>query len=350
MNSSKIYKPLPQNNFDLLRLLFASMVVFFHIAILSQVPSFAWMKYSPSLFAVQAFFFVSGYLVTMSYEKSHSISDYWKKRILRIAPAYIFVVVGAALLLSLISTLSFSEYFSHKDFWRYIGFNLMLANFIAPSLPGVFMTQYESAVNVSLWTIKIEVLFYACVPFIVWAVRKWGYNRVLGLVFFLSLIWKVGFYIQGNFTGDDIYFKLAKQLPGQICFFVGGAWCFYKTRHGFKPTLWMAVSGILLYCFTNGWLFELLSPLAVTILVSWSAISMPRIGNIGKHGDFSFGIYLFHAPIAQTFISLGLFSAYPIKGMIVALLCIAALSIFSWNYVERPFLSHRKQTGKPILS
>ena len=226
----------------------------------------------------------------------------------------------------------------------------MLANFNAPSLPGVFLGQYESAVNVSLWTIKIEVLFYACVPVIVWAVRKWGYNRILGIVFFLSLAWKVGFYVQGTATGADVYFRLAKQLPGQLCFFAGGAWCFYKTRDGFRPPVWMAVVGFLLYYVPEGWLFELLSPVAVTMFVSWAAISMPRIGNVGKHGDFSFGIYLFHAPIAQTFISLGYFSVYPVKGMIAALLCIAALAIFSWNYVERPFLGHRKQAVKPALA
>ncbi|MGK5043081.1 acyltransferase family protein [Janthinobacterium sp. GB1R12] len=351
MNSLKKDAPLHQNNFDLLRLIFASMVVFFHIAILSQVPGFAWMtQHISSLFAVQAFFIVSGYLVTMSYEKSRSLGDYWKKRMLRIAPAYVFVVVGAAVLLSLLSTLPFAEYFSSKDFWRYIAFNLALANFNAPSLPGVFLGQYESAVNVSLWTIKIEVLFYACVPVIVWAVRKWGYNKILGLVFFLSLAWKVGFFVQGTATGTEFYFKMAKQLPGQLCFFAGGAWCFYKTREGFRPPAWMAVAGILLYYIPDGWLFEMLSPIAVTMLVSWAAISMPRLGNVGKHGDFSFGIYLFHAPIAQVFISLGLFSVYPVRAMIAAILCIVLLALFSWNYIEQPFLRHRKQIPKPALA
>lgn len=351
MSSLKKDIALHQNNFDLLRLVFAGMVVFFHIAILSQVPSFSWMlKHISSLFAVQAFFIVSGYLVTMSYEKSFSLGDYWKKRMLRIAPAYIFVVVGAALLLSFLSVLSFGEYFSSKEFWRYIGFNLVLANFNAPSLPGVFFDQYESAVNVSLWTIKIEVLFYACVPVIVWAARKWGYNKVLCSIFLLSVAWKVGFYIQGMATASEFYFKMAKQLPGQLCFFAGGAWCFYKTREGFRPPAWMAVAGIFLYYIPDGWIFELVSPVAVTMIVSWAAISMPRIGNVGKHGDFSFGIYLFHAPIAQTFISFGLFAVYPVQTMIAAIFCIALLAVFSWNYIERPFLNHRKHVPKPALA
>lgn len=332
-----------QNNFDLLRLVFASMVVFFHIAILSQVPEFSWMvQHISSLFAVQAFFIVSGYLVTMSYEKSRSLSEYWKKRILRIAPAYVFVVVGAALSLSFFSVLSFGEYFSSREFWRYIGFNLLLTNFSAPSLPGVFLGQYETAVNVSLWTIKIEVLFYACVPVIVWAIRKWGYKKILGAVFLFSLAWKLGFYLQGTVTENEFYFKMSKQLPGQLCFFAGGAWCYYKTRDGFRPPLWMAIAGVLLYYFLDGWLFALLSPIAVTMVVGWAAISMPRIGNVGKHGDFSFGIYLYHAPIAQAFISLGFFSVAPVRAMIAALLCVALLAIFSWNYIERPFLGHRK--------
>lgn len=340
---SKKYTLHPhENNFDLLRLIFSCMVVFFHMAILSQVAALSWLGYLSSTFAVQAFFIVSGYLVTMSFEKSQSLGVYWKKRMMRIAPAYIFVVVAAAVSLSLISTFSFVEYFSDTGFWRYIGFNLILANFSAPSLPGVFAGQFESAVNVSLWTIKIEVLFYACVPVIVWAIRKFGYKTILGTIFALSLSWKVLFFLQGTATGSDFYFKMAKQLPGQLSFFAGGAWCYYRTLEGFRPPFWMAVAGVLLYAFTDGWLFEFVAPFAVTMLVSWAAISMPKLVDVGKHGDFSFGIYLYHAPIVQTCIFLGFFAAYPIQTLVVAMLLITSIAVFSWNYVEKPFLGHRK--------
>src|SRR5581483_10427826 len=159
---------LRDNNFDALRLIFASLVVFFHIAVLSAVSSLDWMpRYMSATFAVQAFFVVSGFLVTMSCENSSSLGSYAIKRFRRIAPAYVTVVVGAAILLSFMSALPARQYFSHPDWWRYVGYNLLLSNFNAPDLPGVFQSNPQAAVNGSLWTIKVEVGFYLVVPIMV---------------------------------------------------------------------------------------------------------------------------------------------------------------------------------------
>ncbi|WP_229205863.1 acyltransferase [Duganella sp. Leaf126] len=340
MNSTNL--PVPhKNNFDLLRLVFASMVVFFHIGILSQSPVLSWTMNISATFAVQAFFVVSGYLVTMSCEKSRSLLEYGKKRLFRIAPAYVFVVVGAAIILSTMSSLSAVDYFSNVGFWRYIGMNLALANFSAPSLPGVFVHQYESAVNVSLWTIKIEVLFYACAPVIVWASRRIGYRPVLGMLFVLSSAWMSGFSFFGEHAGNDFYLRLAKQLPGQLAYFVGGAWCYYATRDGARLPTYAAVLALVFYASTNGWLFRLGAPLAVAAIVSWAALTLPRLGDVGKHGDFSFGIYLFHVPIVQTAIALGYFSSNPVATMLGTIMVVFSAAVFSWNFIEKPFLKHR---------
>ena len=331
-----------KNNFDWLRLIFASMVALFHAGILSQASELQWTMGISATFAVQAFFVVSGYLVIMSCEKSKSLAEYAKKRILRIAPAYIFVVVAAAIMLSMLSTLDAKEYFSSDGFWRYIGMNLALANFSAPSLPGVFAHQYESAVNVSLWTIKIEVLFYICAPAIVWAVRRFGYRTVLTSILIFSSAWMVGFSVLGEQSGNEFYLRLAKQLPGQMAFFVGGAWCYYATRDGARPPVWAALVGLVFYGLFNGWLFRLGAPLAVAAIVSWAALSLPRISDVGKHGDFSFGIYLFHVPILQSAIALGYFSNAPYITLVSTLAIILTSAVFSWNFIEKPFLNHRK--------
>lgn len=338
----KISSSAHQNNFDWLRLIFASMVVLAHIGILTQREEFSWMMKISAGFAVQAFFVVSGYLVTMSCEKSKSLGDYARKRISRIAPAYIFVVVAAAVCLSLMSSLGFREYFSSTGFWRYIGMNLALANFSAPSLPGVFTDQYESAVNVSLWTIKVEVLFYLCAPVIVLAVKRLGYRKALLTIFLLSTAWMLGFSLLGSYTGNEFYLKLAKQLPGQMTFFVGGAWCYYATRDGGAPSGWMALLGLLFYATTSSWLFLLGAPIAVAAIVSWAALTLKYLGNIGKHGDFSFGIYLFHVPIVQTLIALGYFSSAPYLTLSLAILIVAMAGILSWNFIEKPFLNRGK--------
>ncbi|MFX9097300.1 acyltransferase family protein, partial [Acinetobacter baumannii] len=77
-----------ENNFDLLRFGLASIVVLFHTSRLSQAASLSWMQhYFSATFAVEAFFTVSGFLIFMSYERSHSLLSYAKKRARRIFPA-----------------------------------------------------------------------------------------------------------------------------------------------------------------------------------------------------------------------------------------------------------------------
>jgi peptidoglycan/LPS O-acetylase OafA/YrhL len=340
-DKSGIANRLRDNNFDALRLIFASMVVVFHIGILSQAASLAWCSHISATFAVQAFFVVSGFLVTMSFEHSSSIKSYASKRLRRIMPAYIVVIIAAALGLSAISVLPWTAYFTNRELWRYLGFNLVLSNFSAPSLPGVFESNFITAVNGSLWTIKIEVAFYCLVPFMVWATQRFGARKVLSTMFVGSILWKIGFNVAAATTGAEIYAKLAKQLPGQLCFFAGGAWAYYRTREGRSINGLVAAIGVIVYAISSGgWFYDLTAPLAVTAIVYWAAIAGPRLPAVAKHGDFSYGIYLYHFPLVQTFIALGTFRWSPLAGSMTSVAVVGVSAVLSWQLVERTAL-HR---------
>jgi peptidoglycan/LPS O-acetylase OafA/YrhL len=356
VRTAKLYKPLAldgsgiasrlrDNNFDSLRLIFASMVVAFHMGLLSQAPSLAWTLYISATFAVQAFFVVSGFLVTMSFENSVSMKSYASKRLRRIAPAYVVAVVGAAVGLSMVSSLQPHEYFTNREFWRYLGLNLTLSNFAAPNLPGVFQSNAVNAVNGSLWTIKIEVAFYCLIPLVVIAARRFGYGRVLGAVFIASVLWKVGFNAALNVTGNEFYSKLAKQIPGQLSFFAGGAWAYYRTRDQKRSTgAFLTALSVIAYSVSGtGWFYDLIAPVAVTIIVYWAAIAGPRLPATAKHGDFSYGIYLYHFPLVQTLVALELFRWSPLAGAITLMVVVGVSAVISWRIVEQPLL-HRRLT------
>jgi peptidoglycan/LPS O-acetylase OafA/YrhL len=336
-----ISRRLQVDNFDALRLIFASIVVLYHIGVLSHVDSLAWSLNLSASFAVQAFFVVSGFLVTMSFENSSSIKSYISKRLRRITPAYVAVIIAAALGLSAISTLPLGAYFADREFWRYVAFNLVLSNFSAPSLPGVFQSNYMSAVNGSLWTIKIEVAFYFLVPFIVWATRRAGPFKVLGTIFVVSVIWKLGFSAAATTTGMEIYGKLAKQLPGQMCFFAGGAWAYYRTLRGKTISVLVAAVAVAVYALGSGWFYDLTAPFAVTAVVSWAAIAGPRLPAVAKHGDFSYGIYLCHFPLIQSLVALGLYQRSPLAGWITSIIVVVLCAAISWRFIEHPFLRRR---------
>ena len=61
--------------------------------------------------------------------------------------------------------------------------NLIFLNFVHPTLPGVFEGNQLSEVNGALWTLKIEVMFYAAVPLLAWAFRKLGRLPVIAAVY-----------------------------------------------------------------------------------------------------------------------------------------------------------------------
>lgn len=334
---------LRDNNFDALRVIFASMVVFFHMGVVSGQAKLQWLQSISATFAVQAFFVVSGFLVTMSFERSSSLSSYCGKRIRRIAPAYIAVVVGAAVLLASLSTDSLSQYFASAGFWRYLGYNLLLMNFRAPTLPGVFQSNPMPAVNASLWTIKIEVGFYVVVPLIVWLARKFGPRKVLGALFLGSLAWRLGFEALSVYGSLGLFGKLAKQLPGQLSFFAGGAWAYYQVLEHRSPKMLLALAGAIAYGLTSGFLHEAVAPFAVVALVSWAAVAGPRLPPLGRYGDFSYGIYLYHFPIVQALIALGVFAWSPYGAVLLVSIAVLCCSIASWFLIEAPALSGRVQ-------
>lgn len=335
---------LATNNFDLLRLLFASMVVVYHTGILSQSPALAWMQtWMSGDLGVQGFYVVSGFLVTMSFERCSSLWSFAEKRFRRIAPAYVIVVVGAAVLLVLISRLSWVEYFSSRDWFSYVGWNLLLSNFVFPNLPGVFEGNYKQAVNGSLWTIKIEVAFYCMVPVIAWLGHRVGEWRTWAALLVASLVWRMGFDLFAVWSGNAIWAKLAIQAPGQLSFFLVGAMAYKRTRLGLpSPPLWLAIIGCVIYATTDGLAHEFAAPFAVGTIVYWAAISCSRRVDIGRYGDFSYGIYLYHWPILQTFIALGWFATSPGLAAFGAFVTVAMVSIGSWYLVERRYLSHRR--------
>jgi peptidoglycan/LPS O-acetylase OafA/YrhL len=351
--------PIPDrlkvNNFDGMRLLFASMVVVFHIALLSQAASLALLhKWVSSLFAVQAFFFVSGFLVVMSFDKTKSIGSYFKKRSLRIAPAYIAVVLGGAVLLASMSTLSLGDYFTSPGWRAYLVSNLLLSNFANPSLPGVFTDNYEQAVNGSLWTIKIEVMYYCSVPFLVWGVHRFGYKPLLAAIFIGAIAWHAGLLYLADASGNDFYARLAKQLPGQMSFFAGGAFAYYRTKEGLPPPpAWAAALAVAIYALAKGPVFPIVAPCCVTIIAYWAAIGLRQVWSAHKVGDVSFGIYLYHFPIAQTMIALGVFAVAPVAGFVAVCALTLAMAVASWHLLEKRALrlAHRRQPATaPSLS
>ncbi|MBV8207204.1 MAG: acyltransferase, partial [Acidobacteria bacterium] len=219
------------NNFDLARLLLATLVVFFHAAMLSEHPRLLFLHRLDARGAVEGFFVISGFLIFASYERSRSLRDYFVKRARRILPGYWF-----ATLLCLAIAAGYGRLFRAGKFL--IG-NLTFLGFISPGIPGVFESNPENAaMNGALWTIKIEVLFYCAVPVLVFLCRRFRPILVLSACIAASLAWRAALARHSS---------LSLQLPGQLSYFSLGALAYYYRPAFHRIAKWIWAPALLLY-------------------------------------------------------------------------------------------------------
>jgi peptidoglycan/LPS O-acetylase OafA/YrhL len=336
--SSAFDLSLRSNNFDLLRFLFAFIVFLVHSYVLSGAETLSILsQLFSSAIAVKCFFVVSGFLIFMSYENSSDTTLFFMKRARRIYPAYLSIVLICAVLGSLFSTYSMSEYWSLPAL-KYIAANLIFLNFLQPNLPGLFENNSLQAVNGALWTLKIEVMFYLFVPIAVMAFRKFGRLAVISALYIASVLYSVVIIELVRRTGVDSYMELQRQLPGQLTFFLAGAACYYYFQYLAKYGLWLLVLAMVAFIL-RAWLpWVVIEPVALGIVVVYFACLFPCMGNFGKYGDFSYGMYIVHFPILQVLISFSLFKESPWLMLGISCALILTVAVLFWNFIEKPFL------------
>ena len=331
-----------KNNFDLLRLTLAILIMISHSAGLSENDLMLDIgNLINAKVAVDAFFIISGFLIFMSFENSSSIWSYTKKRAKRILPGYIAVIVICAVALSVVSVLKFAEYFTNKEFFQYIFFNLTTFNFLQPTLPGVFVDQRVQAINNPLWTIKVEIMFYIAVPIIGYIFSKINKVAAIAAIYLLSILYSTAIMQLGDRLDPSFLIQLEQQLPGQMAFFISGTllYYFYEKFHN-NSFIFLAISVLILVIHNFAFEIYFLYPLAFAVTVIYFCLIVKYLGNFGKYGDFSYGIYIWHFPILQVFVHYQLFDRALI-GIPLSYLCVFIAAYLSWNYIEKPFLNKR---------
>ncbi|WP_417384119.1 acyltransferase family protein [Gimesia sp.] len=287
--------------------------------------------------AVQGFFVVSGFLIVMSYERSSSLRSYASKRVRRIYPAYFTVVMLSAVFLVLVSQKTVQEYFS-LAWLKYLAANLTFINFLQPSLPGVFDANKFPVVNGALWTLKVEAMFYIAVPVVVYFLRRFPRLPLLILIYLLSIAYSELLLSAYAKTGVEFYDRLARQLPGQMCFFMAGAALFYYLPI-FERNIKWCVTAAAVILMVDGMLLPLpwLQPAALASLVVFFGLFL-YAGNFGKYGDFSYGVYILHFPILQLLLNTGWFPEHQWLFLLTTIGLTAVGAFLMWNLIEKRFL------------
>jgi len=320
------------NNFDILRLLFAWIVVFTHCYDLSLSPAFLKLLFlMQSERAVFGFFAISGCLIVASWDRARSARDYFSRRAKRILPAYWLAILFCLIMGSLFTSLPLHTFWMNAATWKYIFWNLLFLNFVHPSLPGVFSNNPYAVMDGALWTIKLEVGFYLLVPILIYCVRRFGRGLTLSSVFVASVVYRMVLMHMGRVT-------LAQQLPGQLCFFIAGTAVYYYFPQflAHRKKVWLIVLPLLVAAFLTNWV--ILDAIAIPLFTMAIAFLLPAYRGITHYGDFSYGTYVLHFPIVQGIIAVGLFARSPWLAFTVVVGVVSVAAVASWFGVERRFL------------
>lgn len=337
-----------KNNFDFIRFVAASAVLFTHTFPLSgnndSEPFLLLSNKQTTLghIAVAVFFIISGFLVSQSYERSSSIMSFTKARILRIFPGLLTVLLLSSFVLGPVATtLPLNEYFKNGQTYQYLK-----GIFLYPLywfLPGVFTHNlYSPSVNGSLWTIPTEFLCYIFVG--IWGLASFlKYKRANLFLFILSFymfvlraaIWPDGgFRILGLPVGD---------IVNLFVYFSAGMFV-YAFRKNIPLDKYFAMISIVVLVFSvffGGFMeaFVIFGSYLVFYLAFSPAV---KLSSFSKYGDFSYGIYLYAFPIQQlvTYYHGGKMSA--MGNFLTCYPIVVILAVFSWYTVEKNFLKLKK--------
>lgn len=341
------------NNFDILRLLCALLVIVSHSYALLNLHGDEPLRQITHMIILSdiglcGFFTISGYLILNSLLNSTSIVFYLAKRFLRIFPGLLvclIVVVGVCSLFYDGQT----GYWLQKQTYSFLYNNLGLYT-IQYEIPDVFANNPFDTVNGSLWTLAYEFTLYLCIIGLFF-IRK---HRVLltiltAIALVLCLIKNT--YFANNFS-NTVYFGLSVNSFALFAqYFAIGMLMQLRNYWQTNKERWIIVSVCLVLALvgiyiSSSHLSIYLKPILMlcfsVLFILLGEMYWKCVSDAIKHvGDMSYGVYIYSFPLQQMLIA-WLPNINPIQLMCLTIVSVLPISYVSWRYIEKPALSLKR--------
>ncbi|MDF7814854.1 acyltransferase [Hymenobacter sp. YC55] len=342
MKTTDAISPDHINNFDFLRLLFATLVLVTHSYVLAGLPEqdtlwhFSHGQLLLSKLGVRGFFVISGFLILKSLMRSRSITEYCFKRIIRVFPA-LWIMVGITLVGGyFFSSKSVGAYFTDHSVPLYL-LNLVLRLHI--SINGVFPNNpdpYE--VNGSLWTVPYEVFFYLLLTPLFFIRHRLYVVRGLVLAGFMGLLVL-------HYTGQVFYSTYKLSLYSDQLIFLGLHFMAGALLALFPAVLrqarvrtilvWTTGLGLVAVLYFGGF-YQTQFLLVPVFVLALGTSSYPWLNWLHRYGDISYGVYIWGWPVQQALVH-GLHPSQPVLALL-SIPTVWALGWASWHLVEKQAL------------
>jgi len=328
-----------RNNFDFLRFLFATLVIWSHGYPLSGRDKPDWFfatsgQIDGASLAVDAFFVLSGFLIAQSWCNHPRVRTFAQKRFLRIGPALALAAAfGAFVVGPLASNQPVYQYLTSGVPWYHLGGVLLNRYLFATDL--FAHNPYPHALNGSLWTLRYEFACYAMVAAL-GTICAGHWRRAVLVVFALSWLAYAAVWGVRSIPEFSVWAAVPRFLT---CFSAGMIFWEFRRLSPCNAVVAAAAAALAIVTFLKGG-FHLTFPIAGGYLILYAAFSQKmRLQRFGRYGDFSYGLYVFAYPIQQAWVQV-LGRGVPL-GVLFAL-CFAStliLAILSWRFVEKPALA-----------
>lgn len=353
-----------ENNFNLIRIILATTVMFYHAFALNTAargsldPASAVLSKFAGIdlgrLAVDMFFVISGVFVCKSWLEDPNLARFGARRVTRLIPGLLF----CSLILGLAAMLFFADGGGAPIFKSAPWIFLLKTSFLAdvpnwhisaeyiPVLPGVFPALDIKIFNGSLWSLIWEARFYIIFAVMGVAASLSSLNRTISLAAVSLLLLALMVFSP----------RLIKLFVWEFdlfsCFLVGAIITCAARLLG--PSIWIA-------CFALGGVtsyFEHLAGVLIVIgaVLLWLGSARFLFFKSLVNNDYSYGIYIYHWPIMQMIRST--FSPLtPLELFILTATIALPMAAISWRFIERPsmkwvrrFLRRSKDASGPNVA
>ncbi|MCU5771591.1 acyltransferase [Erwiniaceae bacterium BAC15a-03b] len=316
-----------------LRFLAVAGVVFFHFK----------FDFLPGGYAgVDVFFVISGYLMHEILSKKEitisSTIDFYQRRVKRIYPALLVMVIAYALVMVAISPPSVV-----REAFKEVAAALVFASnlYFWKETSGYFSSNSDAYFLLHTWSLGVEFQFYLMFPIVLWFIQKLKFSKQFILLAVSLISLALCLMIAEGHPKPNFYL-----LPFRAWeLFIGAFASSLKFSNPYKkPTELISVAAIVAFFVfaqeTPVWPnYTTLIPTFFTALILHANVNNERVllknTLFQKIGLWSYSIYLFHWPIVSIFYVQNI--EYTLVNQIIGIILSVLLGFLSYTLVERRF-------------
>jgi peptidoglycan/LPS O-acetylase OafA/YrhL len=348
---------------DGLRAIAVGAVILYH----AQITVFGHQTFKGGFIGVDIFFVISGYLITSIILKelltngSFSFKHFYERRIRRILPALIFVIL-VSLPFAWIYLLPSSFIDFSKSILYSLGFSSNFYFYYSGQQYGAESGLLKPFLHT--WSLSVEEQYYILFPIVFLITFKY-FRKYLINILILGFVISLGLADWGSKNHPSFNFYV---LPTRVWELLAGSIMSYfeitkghrskhQTLNLILPTIGLLLIGHSILFFNDKMFhpsFYTLSPIIGVCLIIWFSHKDERITKILSTklfvgiGLISYSLYLWHYPIFAFARDNQFLIESNIINKIIIILITFTLSIISYYLIEKPF-RNRKNNFLKIL-